>query len=100
MDSTSLPTYPTSVNFVASTFINGACANFESLLEISVLPIPVGPIIKIFFGRTSSLISSGNCWRRQRFLNAMATDFFASSWPIIYLSSSETISLGENACII
>ena len=61
MDSTSLPTYPTSVNFVASTFINGACANFESLLEISVLPIPVGPIIKIFFGRTSSLISSGNC---------------------------------------
>ena len=52
--STSLPTYPTSVNLVASTFTNGASASFESLLEISVLPTPVGPIIKIFFGNTSS----------------------------------------------
>ena len=55
--STSLPTYPTSVNLVASTFTNGASANFDNLLEISVLPTPVGPIIKIFFGKTSFFIS-------------------------------------------
>ena len=56
--STSLPTYPTSVNLVASTLIKGASASFDNLLEISVLPTPVGPIIKIFFGNTSSFISS------------------------------------------
>ena len=34
--------------------------------EISVLPQPVGPIIRMFLGSTSSLRSSGSCWRRQR----------------------------------
>ena len=32
-----------------------------SRLEISVLPTPVGPIIKIFFGNTSSFIASSSC---------------------------------------
>ena len=58
--STSLPTYPTSVNLVASTLIKGASASFDNLLEISVLPTPVGPIIKIFLGKTSSFISPVN----------------------------------------
>ena len=40
------------MNLVASTLTKGASASFESLLEISVLPTPVGPIIKIFFGKT------------------------------------------------
>ena len=48
--STSRPTYPTSVNFVASILMNGASANLASRRAISVLPTPVGPIIKIFFG--------------------------------------------------
>ena len=39
IESTSRPTYPTSVNFVASTFIKGAPERFATLLAISVLPI-------------------------------------------------------------
>ena len=97
--STSLPTYPTSVNFVASTLINGASANLDNLLEISVLPTPVGPIIKMFFGKTSSRISSGNSCLLHLFLKAIATALFASDWPITNRSSSETISLGENETI-
>ena len=94
MESTSRPTYPTSVNFVASTFTNGASISFASLLAISVLPHPVGPIISIFLGVISSLISSERRLLLYLFLKAIATDFFASSCPIIYLSSSPTISLG------
>ena len=36
------------MNFVASTFTNGALASFAKRRAISVLPTPVGPIIKIF----------------------------------------------------
>ena len=75
----------------------GASASLESLLEISVLPTPVGPIIRIFFGSTSSLISSVSACLLHLFLSATATAFFASFCPITYLSSSETISLGERA---
>ena len=94
MESTSLPTYPTSVNFVASTFTKGASISLASLLAISVLPHPVGPIIKIFFGVISSLISSERRFLLYLFLNAIATERFALSCPIIYLSSSATISFG------
>jgi ATP-dependent protease HslVU (ClpYQ) ATPase subunit len=38
-------------NLVASTLINGAPTTLAIRLAISVLPTPVGPIIKIFFGR-------------------------------------------------
>ena len=94
MPSTSLPTYPTSVNFDASTFTNGACAIFAKRLAISVLPTPVVPIIRILLGIISDRISSSAFIRLQRFLKAIATFFFASSWPMIYLSSSSTICLG------
>ena len=43
IDSTSRPTYPTSVNLEASTFRNGELASFASRRAISVLPTPVGP---------------------------------------------------------
>ncbi len=46
----SFPMYPTSVNFVASTLMNGAFVNFASLLAISDFPDPVGPDINIFRG--------------------------------------------------
>ena len=94
--STSLPTYPTSVNLVASTFTKGASASFDSLLEISVLPTPVGPIISIFLGRTSSFISPDKACLLHLFLNAIATALFALFCPTTNLSSSETISLGES----
>src|SRR5271170_6368918 len=94
--STSRPTYPTSVNLVASTLRNGASASRASRRAISVLPTPVGPIIRMFFGSTSSRSSGGSCWRRQRFLSAIATARLASSWPTIKRSSSETISHGLN----
>ena len=50
IDSTSRPTYPTSVNFVASTLMNGASTIRATRRAISVLPTPVGPIMRMFFG--------------------------------------------------
>ena len=97
--STSLPTYPTSVKRVASTFTNGASANLDKRLDISVLPTPVGPIINIFFGNTSSLISPFKACLLHLFLKAMATARFALFCPTTYLSSSDTISLGDKELI-
>ena len=96
IDSTSLPTYPTSVNLDASILINGAFDNLASLLAISVLPTPVGPIIRIFFGDISSFKKDETFCLLHLFLKAIETAFFASDWPIIYLSSSETVSRGVN----
>ena len=70
--------------------------SFDSLLEISVLPTPVGPIIKIFFGKTSFFISPLRACLRHLFLNATATAFLALFCPTTNLSNSETISLGDN----
>src|ERR1044072_3346781 len=97
--STSRPTYPTSVNLVASTLTKGAPARRARRREISVLPTPVGPIIRMFFGITSSRIWPSSCWRRQRLRRAMATARLASFWPMLKRSSSETISRGENVLI-
>ena len=58
---------------------------------ISVFPMPVEPIIIMFFGMTSWARSAGRFWRRMRFRNAMATARFAACWPTTYLSSSSTI---------
>jgi hypothetical protein len=44
-------------------------------------PTPVGPIIRIFFGRTSSAISGVSFWRRTRLRNATATARFAAACP-------------------
>src|SRR3546814_5907601 len=75
--------------------MKGACASLARRRAISVLPTPVGPIIRMFLGSTSSRRSSGNCWRRQRLRSAMATARLASFWPTMKRSSSETISRGE-----
>jgi hypothetical protein len=45
MLSTSRPTYPTSVYFVASTFTSGAPTSWASCRAISVLPTPVGQLL-------------------------------------------------------
>src|SRR6188474_1448187 len=74
--------------------MNGACASFASRRAISVLPTPVGPIISMFFGVISLRSGSLICARRQRLRSAMATARFASCWPMMYLSSSSTISRG------
>jgi len=66
------------VNFVASTLRNGAPASFASRRAISVLPQPVGPIMRIFFGITSSRIGEVRRKRRQRLRKAMATARLAS----------------------
>ena len=97
--STSLPTYPTSVNLVASTFTKGASASLDNLLEISVFPTPVGPIIRIFLGSTSSFISPLRACLLHLFLSAMATARLALFCPITNLSNSDTISLGERELI-
>src|SRR5262249_47756709 len=95
--STSRPTYPTSVNLVASTLMKGAPASLARRREISVLPTPVGPIIRMFLGSTSSRSLSSSCRRRQRLRSAMATARLASAWPMMKRSSSETISRGEKS---
>ena len=64
IDSTSRPTYPTSVYFVASTLTNGAPASVAKRRAISVLPTPVGPIIRMFLGTISPRISSATRSRR------------------------------------
>src|SRR2546421_4543765 len=74
--------------------MNGDCARRASRRGISVLPPPVGPIIRMFFGVTSSAMSCGSCWRGVRWRSAMATARFAFAWPITYLSSSATIWRG------
>jgi hypothetical protein len=61
------------------------------------LPQPVGPIIRMFFGSTSSRSEESSCWRRQRLRSAMATARLAAFWPTMKRSSSETISRGVNA---
>jgi ribosome-binding ATPase YchF (GTP1/OBG family) len=53
MDSTSLPTYPTSVNFEASTFTKGAFTRVANRLDISVFPTPVEPMRIILLGLIS-----------------------------------------------
>src|SRR5690606_17291977 len=77
--------------------MKGASASFATRRAISVLPTPVGPIMRIFFGVISSRSGLPTCMRRQRLRNAMATARFASCWPIICLSSSLTISRGVMA---
>src|SRR5687767_5184402 len=74
--------------------MNGACASFASRRAISVLPTPVGPIIKMFFGVISLRSGSLICARRQRLRSAIATARLASCWPMMCLSSSSTISRG------
>ena len=77
-------------------FTKGASANLDNLLEISVFPTPVGPIIKIFFGKTSSFISPSKACLLHLFLNAIATARLALFCPTTNRSNSETISLGDN----
>src|SRR3954471_3169588 len=79
--------------------MNGAPASLARRREISVLPTPVGPIIKMFLGITSSRSFSSSCSRRQRLRSAMATARLASAWPMMKRSSSETISRGEKSVI-
>ena len=51
--------------------MKGASASFASRRAISVLPTPVGPIIRMFFGSTSSRSLPVSCSRRQRLRSAI-----------------------------
>src|SRR6185503_9658198 len=77
--------------------MNGDCASRANRRAISVLPTPVGPIIRMFFGVTSSAISCGSRCRRMRLRIAIATARFAPACPMTYLSSSATIWRGVRA---
>src|SRR3954462_15448873 len=74
--------------------MKGASARRARRRAISVLPTPVGPIMRMFLGVISWRSFSSTCWRRQRLRNAMATARLASAWPTMWRSSSETISWG------
>src|SRR3981189_2597742 len=60
--------------------MNGASASRARRRAISVLPTPVGPIIRMFLGVISCRRGSATCWRRQRFLRAIATARFSRGW--------------------
>mmetsp|Transcript_43986 Transcript_43986/g.84027 ORF Transcript_43986/g.84027 Transcript_43986/m.84027 type:complete len:320 (-) Transcript_43986:327-1286(-) len=92
--STSRPWKPTSVNLVASTLIKGASASLANLRAISVLPHPVGPIIRMFLGTISSFIGEAILCLRQRLRSAIATARFASGCPTMYRSSISTTFCG------
>src|ERR1700680_1031816 len=79
--------------------MNGAPASFASRRAISVLPTPVGPIIRIFFGAPPAPNEPVSCRRRQRLRSAMETARLASVWPMMKRSSSETISRGEKLVV-
>src|SRR5277367_1227524 len=74
--------------------MKGALASRARRRAISVLPTPVGPIIRMFFGVISARRLSATWPRRQRLRKAIATARFAAFWPTMCLSSSSTISLG------
>src|SRR3954464_5696630 len=74
--------------------MKGASAKRARRRAISVLPTPVGPIIRMFFGVISWRSGSATCWRRQRLRRAMATARLALAWPTTCLSSSATMSVG------
>ncbi|CSI80966.1 Uncharacterised protein [Vibrio cholerae] len=67
------------MNLVASTLMKGTFASLAKRRAISVLPTPVGPIIRIFFGVTSTRKLSSSCIRRQRLRSAIATARLALS---------------------
>jgi hypothetical protein len=71
------------VTFDASTLMNGAPASRARRRATSVFPTPVGPIMMMLYGVISSRMSSGAWARRQRLRTAIATAFFAASWPTI-----------------
>src|SRR5579863_9099131 len=74
--------------------MKGALASLARRRAISVLPTPVGPIMRMFFGVISGRSDSATCWRRQRLRSAIATARLAAFWPTMCLSSSSTISRG------
>ena len=61
--------------------MKGEFASRARRRAISVLPTPVGPIMMMFFGATSSAMSGGSFSRRTRLRKAMATARFAFSCP-------------------
>ena len=95
--STSFPWKPTSVNLVASTLMNGAWDSLAMRRAISVLPQPVGPIMRMFLGITSLRSSSLSWCLRQRLRRAIATARLASFCPTINLFSWSTTSRGLRA---
>jgi len=64
------------------------------------LPQPVGPIIRMFFGSTSSRIGPSELQAAPRLRSAMATARLALFWPTMKRSSSETISRGEKVLMM
>src|SRR5579871_941625 len=74
--------------------MNGARARRARRRAISVLPTPVGPIIRMFFGVISARSVASTCIRRQRLRSAIATARLAAACPTMCLSSSWTISRG------
>mmetsp|Transcript_23029 Transcript_23029/g.48273 ORF Transcript_23029/g.48273 Transcript_23029/m.48273 type:complete len:235 (+) Transcript_23029:737-1441(+) len=85
MVSTSLPWKPTSVYLVASTLMKGAPASLASRRATSVLPTPVGPIMRMFLGMTSSRRGCCSLIRRQRLRIAIAIARLASCCPTMCL---------------
>ena len=64
MLSTSSPTYPASVNTVASTMVKGTLSSLAMVRASNVLPVPVEPTIMMLLFSISTPDSSSGCERR------------------------------------
>ena len=71
--------------------MNGAPASFASRRAISVLPTPVGPIIRMFFGSTSSRRLPVSCSRRQRLRSAIDDGALG-----VGLADDEAVEFGDD----
>ena len=85
------------MNFDASTLRKGDDESRARRRAISVLPMPVEPIIMMFLGITSCARSAGSFCRRMRLRKATATARLAADCPTTCLSSSATICRGVNS---
>ena len=64
MLSTSSPTYPASVNTVASTMVNGTSSSLAMVRASSVLPVPVLPTMMMLLFSISTPEGSSGCCKR------------------------------------
>ena len=91
IDSTSLPTYPTSVNLVASTLMKGALANFASLRAIQFY-LPLLVLSSVYFEMNFFLSSSFNCILRHLLRTVLLIFCLILTNNVLF--NSCTISLG------
>ena len=98
IESTSRPTYPTSVNFEASTFTNGRVHEArEAARDLGLPDARRADHEDVLRRRSRAATSTGRRCRRHRSRRAIATARLAFDCPTTCRSSSATIFRGERS---